>query len=55
MKTYIPKIVITQQPGTDKPCFENEDGEMFMLIEDNFDNSNNQPADNYQLMVNNRT
>lgn len=51
MKTYIPKIIITQQPGTDKPCFENEDGEMFMLLDDYFDNQNTQSGDNDQLMV----
>lgn len=51
MKTYIPKIVITQQPGTDKPCFENEDGEMFMLLDDNFDNQSSQSSDNCQLMI----
>lgn len=33
MKTYIPKILITQQPGTDKPGFENEDGELPLFIE----------------------
>ncbi|GAA4083835.1 hypothetical protein [Mucilaginibacter panaciglaebae] len=36
MNLYIPKIMITQQPGTDKPGFENADGELPLMIENDF-------------------
>jgi|GEM_PF-6217277 len=36
MKNFIPKIIITQLPGTNKLGFENEDGELRLLIENDF-------------------
>lgn len=36
MNLYIPKIIITEQPGTDKPGFENADGELPLIIESDF-------------------
>lgn len=36
MNLYIPKIIIMQQPGTDKPGFENDDGELLLMIENDF-------------------
>lgn len=50
MNTYTSKIVITQQPGTDKPGFENEDGELYLLIE--YDLSEEvEKIDDYREMI----
>lgn len=51
MKTFIPKIVITQQPGTDKPGFENEDGELAMLIDDDPSGAADDNIEDYEEMI----